>query len=186
MMGLNNRNDVLKTMGVFLCLFFSFQVVLAQMHPVAKESSIVFSIHNFGFKTGGKLEAPKGDIVFNPEDLSKSSFQITVQAESINTDNDSRDEHLRQEEYFDVKKYPQIRFVSSSVRAVNNKGNFQMDGTLTIKDVSKPISLSFKAEKTNSGYRFTGSFKMNRKDFNVGGSSTISNELTVDILVVAQ
>ncbi len=170
-----------------LFYFFSWiPMAAAQMHPQVPGSSIVFSIHNFGFKTGGTLAPPQGDIQFNPDDLSKASFQVTIQTASINTDNESRDEHLREEDYFDVKKYPQIRFVSNSVRSMDKQGNYEAAGTLTIKDISKPISLPFKAEKTGNGYRFSGSFKMNRRDFNIGGSSTLSNELTVDIIVVAQ
>ena len=55
---------------------------------------------------------PQGDIVFNPDDLAKSLFRVRIKAESINTDNESRDEHLKEETYFDVKNYPMIRFVS--------------------------------------------------------------------------
>jgi polyisoprenoid-binding protein YceI len=177
-----------KYFFVISCISLSswMQAAVAQIHPVAKGSSIVFSIHNFGFKTGGTLASPQGNILFNPDDPSKSSFEITVQSESINTGNESRDEHLKQEDYFDVKKYPQIRFVSTSVKPTDKKGNYQTDGNLTIKGITKQISILFKVEKMGDGYRFTGNLKMNRKDFNIGGSSTISNELTVDIIVVAQ
>lgn len=180
------KKFIVRGGGVLLCFFLSIQMTAAQMHPVATGSSVVFTIHNFGFKTGGTLAAPQGEISFNPDDLTKASFKVTIQAASINTDNGSRDEHLKEEDYFDVKKYPQIQFISSSVHATDKQGNFQADGSLTIKGISKTISLPFKAEKNGSGYRFTGSFQMNRKDFNIGGSSTISNELTVNIIVVAQ
>src|SRR3954452_1566924 len=102
--------------GLFFVLFFSFQSVFAQLHAVPAESDIRFSLKNFGFKTGGSLSAPEGDIVFNPDDLANSSFHVTVKTESINTNNESRDEHLKETTYFDVKNYPQIRFVSSSVK----------------------------------------------------------------------
>jgi polyisoprenoid-binding protein YceI len=180
------RKCIIIRTSVVLGFLMTVQSASAQMHPVAKESHISFSIHNFGFKTGGTLAAPEGEIVFNPDDLTKSSFHISIQSESINTDNNSRDEHLREEDYFDVKKYPQIRFVSSAVKATDKKGNYEATGTLTIKDRSREIQLPFKVEKSGNGYLFTGGFKMNRKDFNVGGSSTISNELTVDIKVLAQ
>jgi polyisoprenoid-binding protein YceI len=172
--------------GFLLCSFLMFKVSFAQLHPVAKESGVQFTIHNFGFKTGGTLAAPDGDLVFNPEDLSKSSFRMTIKSESINTDNETRDEHLREEDYFDVKKYPLIRFETSSIKSKNNKGDYEAVGTLTIKDKSKVIVLPFKAVKSGNGYLFTGSFSMNRRDFDIGGSSTISNELTVNIKVLAQ
>jgi polyisoprenoid-binding protein YceI len=167
------------------CLL-TMPVAFGQIHPVANESSIHFTIHNFGFKTGGYLAPPEGDIIFNPDDLGRSSFQVTIKSESINTDNESRDEHLKEEDYFDVKKYPLIRFVSSSVRADGKKDNYEAKGILTIKETSREINLPFKAIKNGNGWSFAGSFTMNRKDYGVGGSSTISNELTIEINVIAR
>ncbi len=172
--------------GVFACLVFFTSLAFAQLHPVAKESTVQFSLKNFGFKTGGSLGAPEGDIVFDPEDPAKSTFKVSIKTESVNTDNNSRDEHLREADYFDVKNYPYIRFVSQSVKAGSKKGSFTAMGTLTIKNKTKEIELPFTAVKNGSGYLFTGSFKMNRRDFDIGGSSTISNELTVDIKVMAR
>lgn len=157
----------------------------SQYHPVAKESGIRFTIHNFGFKVNGSLGAPEGDISFNPDDPGRSSFRVTIKSETIFTDNDSRDEHLRSEDYFDVKNYPLIRFVSSSVRSAGKSGQYEATGTLTIKNKSKEIQLPFTAEKKGDGWMFNGSFKMNRRDYGIGGSSTLSNELTVDIKVLA-
>jgi len=172
--------------GFSLSFFLMVGTASGQMHPVEKESSIRFVIKNFGFNTNGSLADPTGDISFNPDDLSKSSFNISIKSESINTDNENRDEHLRNEDYFDVKKYPLIRFVSSSLHSTNKKGEYSVTGTLTMKDKSKEITFPFNAVKNGNGYHFTGSFKMNRRDFNIGGASTISNELTVNINVVAE
>jgi polyisoprenoid-binding protein YceI len=173
-----------KGLYFFLCL--SFQCSFAQYHPVAGESSVRFSLKNFGFKTGGSLGAPEGDIVFNPEDLTNASFRVTIKTESIDTDNESRDEHLKEQSYFDVKNYPLIRFVSSSVKETDKKGSYQTLGVLTIKNKSKEITMPFTAEKNGGGWTFSGSFKMNRKEYDVGGSSTLSDEVTVDIKVVAR
>jgi polyisoprenoid-binding protein YceI len=180
------RKYFVSITGFIACLFLMLQSAFAQMHPVAAESSIRFSLKNFGFRTGGKLAAPDGDIIFNPDDLSSSSFRVTIKSESINTDNNSRDEHLKEADYFDVKNYPLIRFVSENIRAGDKKGVYEAIGTLTIKNKSKKINLPFTAEKNGNGWQFTGGFKMNRRDYDVGGSSTISNELTVDIKVLAR
>jgi polyisoprenoid-binding protein YceI len=180
------RNNIIPFSCMILCFFLSAQVAFSQMHPVYSESSIRFTIHNFGFKTYGTLAAPEGNIEFNPDDLSRSSFQVTTKSESINTDNESRDEHLREEDYFDVKNHPLIRFVSASIRSTGKKNGYEATGTLTIKNTSRTIVIPFIAEKTGDSWTFTGSFTMNRRDYGIGGSSTISNELTVDIKVVAK
>jgi polyisoprenoid-binding protein YceI len=180
------RNDLQRILPGFVFFLLMIRPASGQIHPVAKESTVNFSIRNFGFKTGGTLAAPEGDIIFTPENLPRSSFNVTIKTASINTDINSRDEHLRNEDYFDVKNYPVIRFVSDQIRAINNKDAYEAVGTLTIKGKSKEIHLPFTAEKSGSGWLFSGSFTMDRRDFNVGGSSTISNGLTVYIKVLAQ
>ena len=161
------------------------QTSFGQFHPVAKESSVQFTIHNFGFKVTGSLDAPQGDIRFNPDSLSNSYFRVTIKSESINTDNNTRDEHLREEDYFEVKNYPLITFVSGNIQKAG-KNQYMVSGRLTIKKETKDIQIPFTVENRGNGLLFTGSFKMNRRDFGVGGGSTISNELTVDIKVVAR
>jgi polyisoprenoid-binding protein YceI len=180
-----SKRNTSRIIGLAVFLFFT-HVSFGQLRPVAKESNVHFTIHNFGFKVSGYLAAPEGEILFNPDDLPKSSFRVTIKTESINTDNNSRDEHLREEDYFDVKKYPQIHFTSSGIRATGKSGAYEALGTLTIKNKSKEILLPFTAEKSGDGWLFSGSFKMNRRDFGIGGSSTISNELTVQIKVQAR
>jgi polyisoprenoid-binding protein YceI len=180
------RKYILYLIIPFLYFLLFIQDTFGQLHPVADGSSIKFTIHNFGFKTGGKLDAPQGDIVFNPADLTHSSFQVNIKSSSINTDNDSRDEHLKETEYFDVKNYPLIRFVSSSIHTSGGKNSYVVLGTLTIKNISRAITIPFLAEINGNSWVFTGHFTMNRRDFNVGGSSTLSNELTVDIKVLAR
>jgi polyisoprenoid-binding protein YceI len=173
-------------MTVLLCLMMGIKGVFSQIHPVAKESSIHFTIHNFGFKVSGIMDPPEGDVLFIPEDLGKSYFRITMKSTSINTNNETRDGHLREENYFDVKNFPEIHFVSESIRTADRNGGFEVTGTLTIKKTSKEIILPFTVEKSGDGFVFAGNFKMNRKDYGIGGTSTISGDLTVVIHVVAR
>ncbi len=171
--------------GLSFCFLLVIYSSFGQFHPVAKESSVQFTIHNFGFKVTGSLDAPQGDIRFNPDSLTNSFFRVTIKSESINTDNSTRDEHLKEEDYFDVKKYPLISFVSGNIQ-ITGKNQFVVSGRLTVKKETRDIQIPFTVDKSGNGFLFSGSFKMNRRDYGVGGSSTISNELTVDIKVVAR
>jgi len=72
------------------------------------------------------------------------------------------------------------------VKEAYKKGSYQTTGTLTVKSKSKEITVPFMAEKNGNGWTFSGSFKMNRRDYDVGGSSTLSDEVTIDIKVVAR
>jgi polyisoprenoid-binding protein YceI len=167
-----------------LCLVLITRFGFAQLHPVAKESTVQFTIKNFGFNVGGSFSGIQGEIGFNPDDPANARFDVSVDASTINTDNNMRDGHLRGEDYLKVESYPRIRFVSLRIKGTR-KGHYEMTGNLTIRDKTKEISFPFTAEPRGSGYFFTGSFKINRKDFGVGGSSTISDQLTVDLKVLA-
>jgi polyisoprenoid-binding protein YceI len=96
-----------------------------------------------------------------------------------------RDSHLKNEDYFDAQKYPRIRIVSTKVAASNKSGTWFLFGKLTIKDKVQEISFPFTATPSGSGYLFSGEFKINRKDFRIGGSSTISENVTVSLTVSA-
>ena len=154
--------------------------------PSDSGSSIKFKIKNLGISVTGSFTGLKGKIQFDPANLGKSSIEATVEASSVNTGIDLRDDHLRKEEYFNVKNYPQIRFVSSKLTKSSKAGNYLVTGNLTIRSVTKEISFPFTASPQNGGYLFKGEFKINRRDFKVGGNSfTLSDNLMVQLSVLA-
>jgi polyisoprenoid-binding protein YceI len=158
----------------------------AQQYKVTDEgSSVKFRIKNFGIETGGSFKGLQGTVSFDPNDLSKDSFDLSVDANTIDTDNNMRDNHLRKEEYFDVQNYPRIRFVSTGV-TVDKNAHFTAAGKLTIKNITREVSVPFTAVQKDSGYVFSGELKFNRKDYKVGGSSTIGNAVTVQFTVIAR
>jgi polyisoprenoid-binding protein YceI len=143
-------------------------------------------IKNFGFNVTGSFKGLKGVVHFDPNNLAASSFDVSIDANTINTGIDMRDEHLRSDSYFDVKNYPQIHFVSTRVTTSNRAGTFFVFGHLTIKQTTKEISFPFTYQTEAEGPLFKGEFKLNRRDFSIGGSGTISNELVVKLEVVTK
>jgi len=171
----------MKKSFLFFLFFAAAKITSAQYKPVEKESSLKFTIENFGFDVHGSFSGFQGSINFDPQNPSAGSFDVTVDAATINTDNSLRDKHLKEESYFDVANYPRIHFLSTKIAG---KGSvFTLYGHLTIKGKSKDISFPFTVAAVDDGYVFKGSFKINRKDFGVGGTSTISNELEVVLTV---
>jgi polyisoprenoid-binding protein YceI len=174
----------MKKILLFALLGFAGKITHAQYKPVDKGSSIQFKIKNFGFNTGGSFSGLSGTIQFDPNNLSTAAFDVSIDANSINTDNNSRDNHLREDTYFDVKNYPRIHFVSTKVTQ-SKEGGFMMYGKLTIKKKTEDISFPFTATPADGGFLFKGEFKINRRDFDVGGSSTISDNLEVVLSVLS-
>jgi polyisoprenoid-binding protein YceI len=172
-----------------VALLFSMNLLHAQMilTPTDEGSKVNFVIKNFGIKTGGDLTGLKGTIKFDPKNMSVWAFDVTVEASTINTDNNSRDKHLKKADYFDVAKYPTIHILSTKISATNNPGIYLLNANLTIKGVTKPVSFNFKVNNLNNGYLFTGEFPMNRRDFKVGGNSvSLSDNLNVSLSIFAK
>ncbi|CAG5017436.1 Protein YceI [Dyadobacter sp. CECT 9275] len=176
---------MIKSKILLICLSVYCLGVHAQSLKIsAKDSEVKFVIKNLGVSTTGQFKDIEGSIEFVTSDLSRSSFNVTVLTNSLDTDNNLRDKHLSKDGYFDTAKYPRMRFISAKV--TGKQGNYVMEGNLTIKDITKPITFPFTATRQDNGYIFKGSFDLNRRDFGVGGKSlTMSDKLTVNLSVSA-
>lgn len=176
-----------KRSRLWLVLFlFAAETARSQFKPVDDQSLINFKIRNFGIPVGGQLKGITGDIKFDPARPEEASFDISIDAGTVNTDNSLRDDHLKGEHYFDVQHHPKIRFISTKVIPSNKPGFWLLSGRLTIKDHVKDVSFPFSATAVKGGYLFKGAFMLKRKEFDVGGTSTISDELEVSLDVFAK
>jgi polyisoprenoid-binding protein YceI len=171
--------------AIGLCCLSYFS--MAQKYtPSETDSKVQFVIKNFGIKVDGQLKGIKGSISFDPSELNNSNFNVSVNANTINTDNTARDKHLKKADYFHVEQFPLISFVSSKITQRATVGQYKVAGNLTIKGTTKPIEFDFTANPTNKGYQFKGAFTINRRDFKVGGNSLpLSDNLTVELDITA-
>jgi polyisoprenoid-binding protein YceI len=178
----------MKVLSTIVAIFFMSGIIYAQKYtPIDSESKVHFVIKNFGIKIGGDFSNLKGSIIFDPNTLSIGSFNLSVNSNTIDTDNNTRDKHLRKEEYFHVEKYPLLSFISTKITKATVAGEFYLNGSLTIKGVTKTIEFGFKASPTTNGYNFKGEFEINRRDFGVGSSSiSLSDNLKVSINIIAK
>ena len=160
--------------------------IAQQFQPVDAGSTVKFTIKNFGINTSGTLNGLKGAIYFQPENLATAKFRVTVNSNSIDTDNKTRDRHLRGEDYFHCEKFPLLIFESTAIEKANTPEGYIIKGKLTIKNFSRNISFPFTAKQTGNAYIFSGNFSINRLDFGVGSSSAfLSDKLKVQISVKA-
>ena len=104
------------------------------------------------------------------EDFTKSTVNFTAKAASVNTNSEQRDGHLRSAEFFDSEKFPELEFKATSYEKISGS-DYKLKGDLTIKDVTKNITLDVEYGGINkdpwgnmkAGFTITG--KINRKDF---------------------
>ena len=155
--------------------------------PVDEGSEIEFRVRNFGVNVKGSFKGLSGEIIFFPDSLAASRFDVTIDVKTINTGINQRDNHLRSEDYFEVEKYPGIRFESTIITTSTNDAYLFVFGKLTIKDVTKETSFPFKATPKDKGLFFEGEFALNRRDYNVGGSSlSMGDSVRVSLKVLAK
>jgi polyisoprenoid-binding protein YceI len=173
-----------KYLFVQLWLPLVFGTAFSQYIPDNVLSSVKFHVRNFGIRTDGVFRSLDGRVTFDVKRPQEAKFDMSVNAAGIDTGNELRDSHLRGDGYFDVNRFPVISFVSRQVTAGEAAGTFRMTGELSIKGHSKTISFPFMYTMKNGKIGFTGSFTINRKDFDIGGSSVISDSVGVDLNVV--
>jgi polyisoprenoid-binding protein YceI len=105
------------------------------------------------------------------EDFTKAKVSFTADVDSITTNNEQRDGHLKSPDFFDASKFPQIKFVATKYENVDNDGSYELYGDLTIRDVTKQVKLDVEFGgvikdpwgNTRAGFSITG--KINRKEF---------------------
>ena len=189
LIGTYYQTNIMKKSILLITTIFALHFSQAQktLTPIDAGSKVHFVIKNFGVKTGGDFTGLRGLIKFDPVNFASGFFDISIDAATINTDNDTRDDHLREEEYFDVEKYKTINFKSTKIMRSTQQGRFYVYGNLIIKGVSKPVEFGFGATPKDGGYVFDGSFEINRRDFGVGGSSiSMSDNLKISLSVFAK
>ncbi len=149
----------------------------------------------------GDFEKVSGEIVYDEQDVSKSSADITIDVASINTRVAKRDKHLRSPDFLDVAKHPSITFKSKKVEKAGN-GKLKMTGDLTIRGATREVVLEVEGPtppiKDLQGKTRVGgiaSTRINRKDFGLtwnkaleAGGVVVGDEveITIDIEILKE
>jgi polyisoprenoid-binding protein YceI len=163
----------------------------------SSHSSVEFVGRHLGFaKVRGRFTKFEGSIEIAdvPE---QSSVEVTIDTASLDSSDTRRDEHLRSGDFFDVETYPRITFKSSAVRAVGD-GRWDVDGHLTVRDISRPVTLNVDFEGGEAdpwgGKRigFSATNELDREDFGLtwnqvleSGGLLVGKKIKIDLGVEA-
>jgi polyisoprenoid-binding protein YceI len=169
-------------------VLFALPVLAQDFNVDPKHSSANFSVKHLLVSTvhgrfGGGVT---GTIHYDPQDITKSSVKAVISTDTINTDNATRDKDLRTERFFDVAKYPEIKFESTKI---DRRGDdYVAIGDLTIKDVTKQVELPFTLSKADAnGKKRLGvdaELTINRLDFHINydpSGATVSKDVKIEI-----
>lgn len=155
-------------------------------------SAVAFSVRHLGISNvRGRFNAFQGQIVTaeNPVD---STVSVTIEAASVSTDHEQRDGHLKSEDFLHVQEFPQLTFNSTGVRV--DAGDFLVDGELTVRGVTRPVTLRMEPNGFAEGYEgiklsgFTASVEISRKAFGVLGGpagASVGDKIKIQLDVEA-
>ena len=168
-------------------------VVLAtppQWQIVPAESQLIFTATQNGAPVTGQFKIFSGDIFVDPGDLSVGSIDIVVDINSISASYADLKDTLITADWFNAKMFPKAEFKATQFKQTG-KNAYQATGSLTIRDKSAPVTLTFSAEEPTADKRVViGSTIIKRSTFGVGqgewaGTDEIKDEVTVNFKVVA-
>lgn len=159
-------------------------------------TGISFKIRHLVGKVSGRFERFSGQFTYDPNKPTSWKASATIDAASINTSTVKRDEHLRSSDFFDVKMFPTLTFVSKKLRDLHDN-RAKLDGVLTIHGVSRPVTLNLEIGGTSADpfggpdkAAFTATTTINRHDFGLSWSPGIETggvlvgddvEITLDV-----
>jgi len=172
---------------VLYLAYASFLGLSTSVALMPSDHYVVGDGHSIEFKSkdpSGSFKTMEGEIDFDEKNLDACKFNLKIDVSSINTGNGMMNKKAQIEEWFNAKKYPEIKFKSTKVE---KKGSdYAITGDLTMKGVTKSITIP--ATMTSSGNKivFKGTFKVNRLDFKVGHKSdTVPDEMKINFTVPA-
>ena len=175
--------------GSFVTLVFFACAALAAGTPPphytvdSAKSLLRFSFVQAGANNNGRFGKFTGDIVFAPDNLTASKIDVTIDVTSLDTGDQERDDTLKGADLFDIKKFPQARFVATKFTGTG-AARFDAIGKLTIRNVTKdlklPITFQTKTEQGKTIGYLTGRITLRRLDFGVGQGEWKSTEWVND------
>ena len=158
-------------------------------------SEVGFTVrHLVVTKVRGRFDKFSGSIV-TTEDPATATVDVSIDLDSINTNSEQRDGHLRGADFFEVETYPELTYKATGARAVGDK--WVLDGELTLKGITKVVPLTFELNGFSpdpwGGTRvgFSADTEINRKDFNVNfegvqnGIAVVSDKINIHLEIEA-
>jgi polyisoprenoid-binding protein YceI len=169
----------MKKLNAIIAMLFVAGTVSAQTTWTVDKahSKLGFSItHLMISEVDGLFKSFDAKITSSKEDFSDAVVELTADVNTIDTDNEGRDGHLKSEDFFDAAKFPSFSFKSTSFTKVADK-KYKVAGNLTLRGITKPVELEAtlggtmvdpRSKKTVAGFKVTGTIK--RSDFGIGSS----------------
>jgi len=185
-----NLKNILKA-GVFASVIgFASAAQGADAWVVdADDSEIEFTGTQLGAEFEGEFKTFDATIVFSPDDLAGSSVSVLIDIASVDTQNGDRDSQIVSPDWFDAGQWPTAKFVTKSFSEIA-PGKYQAVADLTIRDVTREVTLPFDLEIKGNEAEAKGVVTIKRTDFGVGqgewtDTAQVGDDVTIEIDIEA-
>ena len=149
-----------------------------RVQPEASE--VTFKATSRLMNADGRFHRLAGEIMVDPKDLSTARVTLSIEAASIDTGIGRRDNHLRSEDFFDVRQFASITFESLRVEGAGRRAT--VFGRLTLRGVTRELAVPVEVDLTDLAMVATGEFVINRRDYGIAYQSSVNpigNEVRV-------
>jgi polyisoprenoid-binding protein YceI len=162
--------------GLFTTVFF-----MAKWKYIPKDAKVKFTVYEKSGVEEGVFTGLEGDVNFDEKELKNAFIKASIDVVTVNSGDEMRDASLRSADFFEVKKYPKIEFISTEI--IKNDSGYCAKGNLKAKAVVKPIEIPFTFTKTSdSTALFKGSFIINRYDYKIGAKGDgVGSKVKIDL-----
>ncbi len=176
----------LGLVGLFAWALTSGSALRADDYKIdTMHSGVNFKISHLGLAwVYGRFNDFAGDFAVDPSNPDKASFTLTIQTDSVDTNNKKRDDHLRSPDFFNAKQFPEIKFKSTGVKAIKN--GYEVTGDMTMhgetKSITFPLVGSGKTAEFPKGVvrtGYTAELTLKRSNFDIG--KKFANALGEDV-----
>ncbi|MBC08529.1 YceI family protein [Thalassospira sp.] len=156
----------------------------------ANDSEIEFKGTQLGAEFEGEFKSFTAEIVFSPDDLAGSSVEVLIDIASVDTENGDRDSQIVSPDWFDAAQWPTAKFATKSFSEIA-PGKYEAVADLTIRDVTREVTLPFDLEIKGNEAEAKGTVTINRTDFGVGqgqwaDTSQVGDPVTIEIEIEAK
>ncbi len=180
----------MKKITLLASVLFTSLTTFAQTWTVDKaHAKLGFTaVHMMVSDVEGWFKSFDAKVTSSKSDFTDAVIELNADVNSINTDNEKRDAHLKSPDFFDAAKYPTLTFKSKSFKKVDDK-KYKLSGDLTMHGVTKPVVLDvtfngtntqMKSTKKIAGFRVSGTLK--RADFGIGANmpgAVVGDDITL-------
>ena len=158
-----------------ILVLFGFISISAQTKWAVDKShsKVQFAVtHLIISEVTGQFKSFDADVEASKDDFTDAKIQFSADVNSINTDNEDRDKHLKSDDFFNAEKFPKLTFIGKSFKKVGGK-NYKLVGDFTIRDITKEVTLDVVYNgsvkdpwgNTKAGFKIKG--EINRFDYNL-------------------